>query len=332
VRNNNICNLTVILCTYNRCESLSLALASVALSVIPESVKWEVLVVDNNSNDQTRDVVRDFSNRYESRFRYLHEARQGKSYALNTGIREARGDVLAFMDDDVTVGPSWLRTLTAPLEGKDWAGVGGRILPAEDFVPPRWLAIKGPYSTVGMLALFDLGDSSCDLHEAPFGTNMAFRKSMFVKHGGFRTDMGPCPGSEMRNEDTEFGRRLLAAGESLLYEPSAIVYHGIPKRRLTKSYFLTFWFDTGRASIREMEQRPDILGIPRQYLTLIKIGTLLVRSSARWALTADSLRRFYYKGLVWMNTGQIVEIFRQSFASWERRRAVAPAIDLKSRE
>ena len=86
-------NITVILCTYNRCRTLEKALTSVAASALPLSIEWEVLVVDNNSRDQTRDVVEDFCTRYPGRFRYLFEPHQGKSYALNTGIREARGDV-----------------------------------------------------------------------------------------------------------------------------------------------------------------------------------------------------------------------------------------------
>ena len=108
--------VTVVLCTYNRCESLATALDSVSVSQVPPSIPWEVLVIDNNSRDRTRDVVEDFARRYPGRFRYLFESQQGKSFALNRGIREASGDVLAFMDDDVTVDPSWLRKLTVPLE------------------------------------------------------------------------------------------------------------------------------------------------------------------------------------------------------------------------
>src|SRR5215471_7732195 len=101
-------NITVILCTYNRCKSLAKALASTAALKLPDSIEWEVLVVDNNSRDQTCEVVREFITRYPGRFRYFFEPQPGKSYALNSGIREARGTVLAFIDDDVTVEPSWL--------------------------------------------------------------------------------------------------------------------------------------------------------------------------------------------------------------------------------
>ncbi|MGA8151705.1 MAG: glycosyltransferase [Terriglobales bacterium] len=308
-------NITVIICTYNRCQSLAKALDSVASSVLPDSVEWEVLVVDNNSSDQTSDIVEEFRRRYSGRFRYLFEARQGKSYALNSGIREARGEVLAFMDDDVTVQPSWLRSLTTPLQSKEWAGVGGRILPAHTFSPPKWLALRGPYSTATMLALFDLGDCPGKLDEAPFGTNMAFRRSLFRKYGGFRADMGPCPGSEMRNEDTEFGRRLLAAGELLWYEPSAIVYHSVPESRLRRGYFLKFWYDHGRAEIREWKKGPDIMGAPREYFWILRLGLMLPRRAVRWVLALDPQQRFFNKGLVWMTIGKIVECYRQAALS-----------------
>jgi glycosyltransferase involved in cell wall biosynthesis len=304
--------ITVILCTYNRCQSLSKALESVAVSILPESVEWEVLVVDNNSKDQTGTVVEDFSRRYPGRFRYWFEPKQGKSYALNTAIQEAKGTILAFMDDDVIVDPAWLRNLTAALGSGQWAGVGGRIRAQQTIAVPSWLSLDGPESLDGMLALFDLGDQGCQLDRPPFGTNMAFPKAIFERYGSFRTDLGPCPGSEIRNEDTEFGRRLMSAGEKLWYEPSAVVFHAIPEIRLSREYFLKFWYDHGRALVRERKPRPDILGIPRQYLMISKIGgVLLLRRLIEWSLTFDRRRKFYQKGMVWSTLGQLAELHKQ---------------------
>jgi glycosyltransferase involved in cell wall biosynthesis len=303
----------VILCTYNRCQSLSKALQSVAASEMPNSIVWEVLVVDNNSRDQTREVVEGFARRYPGRFRYLFEPKPGKSHALNAGIREAYGDILAFIDDDVTVEKNWLHNLTAALDGHPWAGAGGRILPDRAFAPPPWLPLDGPNNMGGILALFDLGDEPIELSQPPFGTNMAFQKKMFEKHGGFRLDLGPRPGSELRNEDTEFGRRLLSAGERLRYEPSATVYHRVPEERLTTGYFLKFCFDHGRASIREAGRRPNLWGVPRHYLTLLKIGTLFAARSLRWIGTCWNRKlRFYRKAMVWMAAGKIAEVWSQS--------------------
>jgi glucosyl-dolichyl phosphate glucuronosyltransferase len=302
-------NITVVLCTYNRCQSLVKALSSVALSRLPESVAWEVLVVDNNSRDQTRDVVADFCGRYPGRFRYLFESRPGKSYALNSGIAEAQGDIVAFMDDDVTVEPMWLQNLTAPLLKGKWAGCGGRILPVWNCTPPRWLP-DAENRALAPLVIFDLGLEAGPLAEPPFGTNMVFRKTVLAKYGGFRTDLGPRPGSEIRNEDTEFGSRLLAEGEQLWYEPSAIVHHAVQQNRLRKQYFLTWWFDKARADIRAYGLPADIklvvAGIPLRFFRRLAVWT------ARWMLAVGPSRRFSNRLNVCSVAGQIVECYRQA--------------------
>src|SRR5215472_16667421 len=194
--------LTVILCTCNRAQSLTETLESLTSSRLPRSVVWEVLVVDNNSTDQTRGLVEEFCRRYPGRFRYLLESKPGKSHALNAGIASARGEVLVFVDDDVTVGPDWLQNLTAELlRNGEWAGVAGRILPAHAFKLPPWLVWKyddGAFrpDPLGILcAHFDLGDEPKELNldEAPYGANMALKRSAFAKYGGFRIHLGPRP-------------------------------------------------------------------------------------------------------------------------------------------
>ena len=301
--------ITVILCTFNRSQSLARALDSVALCTLPASVEWEVLVVDNNSTDQTRQLVEEFNRRYTERFRYLFEPKPGKSHALNAGIREARGDVLAFMDDDVVVEPAWLQKLTAPLESSNWAGVGGRIVPDQDFQPPRWIPLHERYA-LAPLAMFDLGQQPGELSEAPFGTNMAFRKTVFAKLGGFRTDLGPRPGSAIRSEDTEFGYRVLGDGQRLWYEPSAVVYHSLPAHRVQKRYFLTWWHDKARADVRASGAPSDtkwyFVGIPLYLFRRFAVWTI------RWLATPSPARRFSCKLKVWGVTAQIKECYRLS--------------------
>jgi glycosyltransferase involved in cell wall biosynthesis len=298
--------VTTILCTYNRCQSLAKTLDSLAASILPETIEWGVLVVDNNSSDQTAAVVEDFRRRYPGRFRYLFEPRQGKSYALNAGIREARGDILAFVDDDVTVEPTWLQNLTSALHDGQWAGSGGRILPIRDFVPPRWLALDGPCNLIGAVcAYFDPGEMSGELKEPPLGANMAFRKEMFARYGHFRTDLGPFPNNKIGFEDTEFGRRLMAGGERLCYIPTAVVYHEILEHRVRKEYLLTWWFDFGRGSVRETGKR---LGT---WATLKILGRTFL-TSLQWLLSFNSQRRFYRKCWIWYGAGKIVEVYQQA--------------------
>jgi glycosyltransferase involved in cell wall biosynthesis len=301
-------DISVILCTYNRCESLPKALASLAAMSLPATVTWEVLVVDNNSSDRTAAVIEDFRGRVPGTFHYIFEPSQGKSFALNTGIRAAKGRVLAFIDDDVVADPSWLQNLTADILKGKCSGTGGKILLDPNFVAPAWLPVEGPFSLAGMLAVFDLGKESCPLDRPPFGANMAFLRTMFEKYGLFRTDMGPAPGSEIRNEDVEFCRRLMNGGEVLQYEPEAIVYHAVPDRRRTQEYFLQFWFDHGRAVIRECGVRRPVLGIPHRYFSIVKAVYWSIPVSAlRWLFAGDAKTRFYRKGWLWMLAGQVSE-------------------------
>lgn len=304
--------ISVILCTYNRCHILVEALNGVAGQMLPESEEWEILVVDNNSTDQTHDVVMGFCQRYPDRFRYLFEAQQGLSHARNAGIREARGDVLVFIDDDVSVAPMWLQHLIAPLRTGKCTGVGGRILPEWACPPPRWLAIEARYA-LAPFAVFDLGREAGPLFEPPFGANMAFQKKLFARYGYFRTDLGRSGTGMLSNEDTEFGRRLLKAGEVLHYEPSAVVYHPVSKDRLQKNYILKWWFSKGRSDIREFGPRPGTLysfrGVP------LYLFRNLARWTVCWLLALDPRRRFQNKLKVWGRLGAIMECYLASHAT-----------------
>lgn len=185
-------------------------------------------------------------------------------------------------------------------------GSGGRILPARGFVPPRWLPLDGPRNLgVVLCAQFDLGDVAGELKDAPFGTNMAFRREMFAKYGLFRTDLGPRPDSEMRNEDTELGRRLLAGGERIRYEPSAVVYHEINKNRLRKEFFLAWWFDRGRGAVREA-------GRSQSAIEIVRVVGRTLPTTLRWVVSFDPERRFYRKCMIWHAGGKLVESYRQA--------------------
>ncbi len=134
--------ITVIICTYNRSQSLRKTLGSIVAEDLPQSVGWEIVVVDNNSSDETRQVVEELRCRYPQRIRYVFEPKQGVSNARNTGIREARGEILAFIDDDETADTAWLQNLTANLHSGEWAGAGGRVVPPLNFAKATLVVVK----------------------------------------------------------------------------------------------------------------------------------------------------------------------------------------------
>lgn len=294
--------VTVVLCTYNRCESLRIALESIAASKAPEPFGWEAIVVDNNSTDGTPAVVAELSEQFPNRFRYIFEAAQGLSSARNRGIREARGEIIVFTDDDVTVEPDWLWNLTEKLRNGEFKVAGGRVLPAWSCPQPSWLPVE---LSRGVIVSFDYGAEPRELVEPPFGANMAFRKEIFEKYGYFRTDLGRCGDSLLSNEDTDFGRRLIKGGERIRYEPGAVVHHPVAENRLKKEYFLKWWYDKGRADVREQGKPPKdkwpILGVPFRHY--VAIGS----STVKWLTDPRPMRRFYHKVCVWHYAGAIKE-------------------------
>jgi GT2 family glycosyltransferase len=223
---------------------------------------------------------------------------------------EARGEIIAFTDDDVTVDPVWLQNLTAVLQGGQFAGAGGRIRAGHDFLPPRWMATSGPFNLASSLAQFDLGDQECVLDKAPFGANMAFRKIMFEKYGGFRTDLGRRGKSLIGNEDTEFCERLMAAGERLCYVPSAVVNHPVYEERLKKKYFRSYWFAHGRSIARQAGQRLSIWRAPRYCLGDFKRKLRWMSSlDRRWFMSPQG--RFFCEVHALHTLGEVVESCRQ---------------------
>lgn len=309
--------ITVILATYNRCESLRTTLSCLSKQVLPEETTWEILVVDNHSSDGTRAVVEEFCRRYPDRYRYLFEPRPGKSRALNTAIRESDNEVLAFIDDDVTVDPNWLDRLTAPLQSSEWSGAGGPVLLRWSCPPPDWMPLAPRY--LGALAGFNPVGVAGELHDPPFGTNMAFRRSMFEKYGTFREDLGPsASGDTLRpNEDTDFGRRVLSGGDRLWYEAAAIVYHPVPEERLQKRYLLNWWFDKGRAEAREAVPQVDLN--TRNSMLLRSFRRVLLWAT-QWILAIEPRHRFECRLKTYWNLGQVRELAR----SGSRRAVAAP--------
>jgi len=256
-------DISVIVCTYNRAASLGNTLESLRRQRLPVGVAWEVLVVDNNSTDGTREVVRRFAGDPTFPLRYVREERQGISHARNRGIAETEGRYLFFTDDDVLVSPNWMGTLFETFEEGGWDGIGGRILLRCDRPMPRWLKRE----LWGFLACLDYGERQMPLTDRKrpfFGANMAFRRDVFRRIGTFDPELGRRGRSLVGGEETDLFRRMLEAGMTVVYEPEAVVHHVVDPRRLRKAYFRGLhyalgWTDGVRFGAYSGRQ---VLGIP----------------------------------------------------------------------
>jgi glycosyltransferase involved in cell wall biosynthesis len=261
---------TVLICTYNRAEWLGKSLESLAQQV--STRRWDVLVVDNNSTDDTRAIVERAAAAFPVLLRYLFEPRQGKSHALNLGLCHTSADVVVFTDDDVKIEPGWIDAACEPLErDATIAYTGGPVRPMWEVPPPRWFD-DSPGDHWGTLAILDYGRTPFIFEERkriPLGVNMAVRRRLIEQIGGFHPSLGRSGRSLLGQEQAEFFVRARAAGARGRYVPAMELHHFVPAVRLTKSYYRRWWYWKGISRARvdaihtEAELGLDLRTVPR---------------------------------------------------------------------
>ena len=237
--------ISVIIATRDRAQLLEAALDALCGQRFPGS-PFEILIVDNASVDATPGVVAAAARRSSVPVIYLTESRSGKSHALNTAITHARGDLLVFTDDDVLPSPGWLAAYAQAFAqtGADYAA--GRIQPLWEAPPPRWLTPP----LHGVLAVQDGGTRRLPLtgmsdQVMPSGANMAVRRHVVDRVGGWNPQLGKLKNSLRTGEDHEFALKLVAAGFRGVYEPEASVLHRVSADRLRLGYFLRWCYGNG---------------------------------------------------------------------------------------
>jgi glycosyltransferase involved in cell wall biosynthesis len=252
------CDVSIIVCTYNRHQLLQDALESIVSNQIDDGVQYEVVVVDKNSTDRTPQVVRSFIERGHSNVRYVFEGRQGLSYARNAGIATARSNIVAFTDDDVQVSENWVATIKHSLDSHPEVDcIGGKVIPSWSSPPPSWLT-SDHWSPVG---LADYGDRpfyvNTSHRKCLIGANIAFRKQALERIGKFHPLLQRVQDSIGSMEDHELLIRLWNEHGQGLYVPHLVVRSPVAGERLTKRYHRRWHFGHGRyyamARVEEME-------------------------------------------------------------------------------
>lgn len=262
---NDLPEISVVICTYNRPELLRLALTTL-LRQSPGNVTYEVVVVDNNSTPETLAVVEEIA-QSDARVRYVRETRQGNAYARNTGVAEARAPIVAFLDDDVTVRDHWVELIPRTFSETNADFIGGKVLPRWEAPPPSWLG----EANWAPIAALDYGDASFSItadHPLCLLTaNIAFKKKVFAQHGEFSAAVQRTGDSIGSLEDHEFLMRLLRAGVTGLYVPEMIVDAYVGSERMTKEYHRRW--HTGHGHFYAVMKDPEwerssyrLLGVP----------------------------------------------------------------------
>lgn len=281
-------DISVVVSTYNRRRMLEATLSSV-LAQEAGGLSYELLVVDNNSTDGTREAAEAFVARGGGRVRYFFEPRQGVSHARNTGIANARAPIVAFTDDDVCVAPDWLARIKRAFdEHPEVDMVGGKVLPLWPSEPPAWLRREH----WPPLALIDYGEEPFHTNaERPVclvSANLAFRRAVFEHVGLFDPGVQLTKGSVGSVEDDEIERRVWRAGRLGLYEPGVVVHADVQPERMTRDYHRRWHEGHGRYyAIMHAED------VERASLRLFDVPGPLYRQAAADALgwLKSSLRR-----------------------------------------
>jgi GT2 family glycosyltransferase len=308
-------DISVVITTYNRSDLLSRALDSV-LCQETGPVRFEVIVVDNNSKDDTRRTVESLITSSNVPLKYIFEGRQGISQGRNAGIRNASAPIIAFTDDDVRVGPDWVASIRRAFDEHPEADfIGGKILPRWKVAPPPWLTRNHWWP----LALLDYGDRpfyvSADNPICLPTANVSFRREVFDRVGLFSSAFSG-------REDHELLVRLWRAGRKGLYMPNIVVTAEVQDDRLRKQYHHRWNLTTGK--FNSMMRLDDTMGPHGRLLeeradTVLLFGTPaslyreLLRACLRWVSAAAQLREslaLQHENRIWYLIGYIGERYR----------------------
>ncbi|OGI18743.1 MAG: hypothetical protein A3B68_03630 [Candidatus Melainabacteria bacterium RIFCSPHIGHO2_02_FULL_34_12] len=257
----NQIELSIIVCTRNRARQLATLIQCLGSQINIEDLRWEIILVDNNSNDNTKEVAYAFCEGSNLKINYIFEQKTGLSNARNAGILASKGSLLLFIDDDVLIPGEFIsNALFGIKEFPEFQIFGFRVLPEwpeqkaglhnPSFKPPFWLTFKKPFNLIqSFLPVHDLGPEPLQypnrIAKNPIGACFILKKEVFEKLGPFREDLGA--GQSGVCEDTEFFWHALMNNYKILYWPYAALYHTVFPERLNIAYLHKWYFNLGKS-------------------------------------------------------------------------------------
>lgn len=238
--------VSVVICSYNRAAYIGGALDSLYQQTASKE-NFEVIVVDNNSTDDTEQVVAKWkAENPEGNFHYSTETKQGASYARNTGAHLAKGAWLCFMDDDAIATATYIENIIKHIHSKPEAiGFGGRIIPKYIPTEPKWMS----YYVSSLVGNFDYAPNACAFENGkyPIESNMIVKKVVYEAIGGFNTALPGVVGTlRIGGEGKELFYKILALGHTIYYDPSICVHHVVEVKKLTSEYMYRVASGIGR--------------------------------------------------------------------------------------
>jgi glycosyltransferase involved in cell wall biosynthesis len=303
-----VSEVSVVLCTLDRADYLRRALQSLAEQTLARD-RFEVVVVDNGSTDDTPAVAQSFADVLALRF--VREPTLGLCHARNTGWRHAAGAVVAYFDDDAVATPEWLRAVVDAFARHPDAGiVGGPIVPIWEAPPPRWLSEKPARA----LTIVDwpggpkrIPDISA---EWLAGANLAVPRAVLEEVGGFDPRLDRIGSALLSNGDILLQRQIVARGYAAFYEPAMAIRHAVPRSRLTKAWFRRRYYWQGISDVimqdiqRTIDAPPDRRRAVDTMLQLLRSP----QSLRALLLPTDDPARFADKCWAWIEVGRVAAL------------------------
>ena len=296
---------SIIIVTYDRVDCLRGLLAGIAAHFGKLDISHEVIVANNARDERiTEEITKltdEFRNSQRVAFRHVREPLAGKCRAQNSAIRQAKGSVLAFFDDDVEVTPQWLSVAAEFFREKEFDAMQGPILmPPEMEHKQELLRAQQRFRTINFVkyrpGLTELKTLT--------GANMAVRREVFTRIGYFNEDLGP--GRSGISEDVEFAQRLVKSGGRIGYEPRAGVYHRVDWSRLTEEFFRQRHEQQGRS--RLIYKKQSLLSIvPNLLRSILTFGWYSLVGNERKKYRAKG-RYFHYSAMLAVKARKITGI------------------------
>ncbi len=241
--------LSVIVPTRNRAKILQKTLESIVNQNLSKKY-FEVIIVDNGSTDDTKNIVNSFVNKIDNLV-YIYDENPGLHIGRHLGLLAARADILVYADDDIEAIPTWLEGVLESFENKNVVLVGGKNLPNFESNPPKWILRmyekKSIKKVLGYLSILDFGDEIQEINpNFVFGCNFSIRKSILFEAGGFHPDGMPQDIIKYRGDgESHVSSYIFKKGYKTMYNPKASVYHLCSTNRMTRKYFAQRSFNQG---------------------------------------------------------------------------------------
>lgn len=242
--------LTVVVCTYNRCELIKETLPTLFKQDVPHG-DYDIIVVNNNSTDQTDELLQDFAHN-QSNLSIVIESKQGLSHAKNTGMLHAKTDWIVYLDDDAKVPFDFVSKAQKNIDTSKFDCFGGVYLPWYKYGKPRWYKDKYA-SNKGKLSEFDILNN-----DYLSGGIFAIKKRLLMIYDGFPTNVGMKGNKVAYGEETLLQIKLRNDGYEIGYDPNWIMYHLVGRYKLSPVWFLKNGYASGRDSWIIYQKNPSI--------------------------------------------------------------------------